>query len=407
MKLAERLSRRSTARLGVLALVLGAVLLSGCEGDARDLTEPVEAKRLNLASLRIVPPTGTITPLYINPETKIAFRLEATNTANQKFDINSANRRWAVSDDSVATINDDGYLTGVQTGMVEVRVLIGEIWAPVFNVNVSFGTLSAISEIAGAEALQPCVAQTYSAKGSYTDGSTRGLPAVRWRVLPQENASFIDGEISGSIDLSATIPGELMLTATVDNISADKTLSVDNSLQSIRLAENLSVPADGTLQLIAQGGYMGAENIELKNITAQAAWSITQGEDQASIGNTSTNKGLLSGISTGSVMVQAACGDVTAETTVLVTESVTQLTTDEGTSFTLLLNGPVQQLRVFESGIEVTELATWGPVGSDTGVARVSNAEGTRGEVTPVTQGDTIIRATYNNATIDFDILVR
>ncbi len=389
--------------LNVSLLALSALALSACEGDARDLTEPVEASRLNLASLRIVPPAGSNSPLTVNPDELISFSLEARNTANQVIDIASTNRRWSVSDASIATINQDGFFTGLLEDEVDIYVSIGDVLAPPLTVEVSFGVLSEIGEIEGAPQLQQCIAQTYSADGIFTDNSSRNLDTVSWSLEPTESGSISVDEESGAVTLTGTTPGAITLTATSDGISGSRVLNIDSSLESIALTDGLSLAANGALQLVAQGSYMG--QVEAVDISSAVAWSITQGTDQADVSNT----GLLSGKAEGSVVVQAACGaDTSASATLTITPEITQLVAEDGTDVDLNV-GEIVQLQIATGAIydednDVTRFATWDIVGLDESVASVSNASGSKGRITGLTRGEVTVRAIYQNESIDFII---
>ncbi len=391
----------SLVRVSFFALVVMA--LSGCEGDVRDLTEPVEANQLNLSTLSIAPLSSSRTSLTVNPDEAIAFTLAGTDGSGQSVDIASTNRRWSVSDNNIATISDDGIFRGTQEGVVDISVLVGEVRAPPFTVNVSFGTLDRIGEIVGSEELQPCLAQTYSTEGIFTDGSPRDLDSVSWSIEPTESGTLTEGTESGSIILSGTTSGPITLIATSDNLSGSKVLTIDDSLETIGLANGLSLAANATLQLVAQGNY--ANESSPRDITNAVAWSITQGSDQAAV----DDAGLVSGIAEGSAAVQAACGaDINAVTNLTITAQITQLVADGGTDIDLSV-GQLEQLRiatgtVYDEDEDVTELASWGVVGIDNTIASVSNVSSTRGQVTGLTRGEVIVRASYNNVSINFTI---
>ncbi len=408
------------SRSRLASAIVCAVLLTACHGDARDLTEPVEASRLSLASLAIVPPEGTLTPLVINPTEQISFGLTASNTVGQTFAVASTNRRWVVSDASVATINENGLLTGLQDGTVQVRARLGEVWTPEFTVEVSFGVLSGVSILADTSNLQPCRAQTYTAVGSYTNPLTnapptqRSLADVEWTIDPEGSATLLDGDVPGSVLVSATTSGNLSLTATADGFFQQTALTVDNSLQSLSVADAIRIPQNETLQLTGFGNFATAMASEAVDITQSLSWSVASGEDNASVGNSASNKALLTGIATGPAQVQAACGDITAVTLVEVTDPITTLSAeDNDTEISLLAGGAGRQLNIstgssYDEDNDVTNLATWGTVGAGSGdIVMVSNSGDMRGFVTPVAAGEATVRASYNNREIDFTITVR
>lgn len=414
------MKRFNFSRTKLASAIACVVLLTGCHGDVRDLSEPVEASRLNLASLAIVPPEGSLTPLVINPGEQISFKLTGTNTAGETIAIASDNRRWVVSDESVATINDDGFLTGVQDGTVQVRARLGEVWTQEYTVEVAFGVLTGVSIIAATSDLQPCVAQTYTAAGSYTNPlssappTQRNLNDVAWTIDPAGSATLEDGDAAGSVIVSAITPGTISLTAAADGFFAQSALTVDNSLQSLSVPEAIRIPQNETLQLAGFGNYTNGDANQAIDITQSLSWSITSGEDSARVGNTAGNKAILTGLATGPAQVQAACGDITAATQIEVTDPVTTLSAeDDDTDISLLAGGAGRQLNIstgssYDEDDDVTNLATWGTVGAGSGdIVVVSNSGDTRGFVTPLAAGEATVRATYNGRDIDFTITVR
>ena len=394
------------------------VFLNGCTGDVRDLSEPVEASRLDLATLTIVPPEGALEPLVINPGEQVSFALTGTNSLGQSLAIPSTNRRWAVSDSSVATINEDGLLTGAQNGTVQVSAMLGEERTPEFTVEVEFGVLSGVSVVADTTELQPCLAQTFTAAGTYTDpsniavSSQRSLFDVDWTIDPADSATLVAGDTPGSITVAANTSGSLTLTASADGFFGQATLTVDSSLESLSIPDAIRIPANESLQLVGFGNYTTDDANQAIDITDGLNWTILTGEESASVGNTSSNKALLSGITNGPAQVQAACGDISAVTQVDVVDPITILSAeDDDTDIGLLVGGVARQLNIstgssYDEDDDVTNLATWGVQGP-TGVASVSNTGDTRGIVTAVGVGTVRVIATFDSASIEFTVTVR
>jgi|GEM_PF-4474974 len=373
-------------------------VLGGCEGDARDLTEPVEVSRNNLGSLTIVPPAHTLSDIIISPDEDIQFTLTATDTQGQPITISPANRRWQVSNGDIASISENGVLTGKQQGMVDVSVFVGTVSSQVIPVEVSPGTLLSFVGLTTQSALQPCVSQTYTAVGLYSDERERGVQGVSWEVTPANNAAFTISENQSTIELYGRNEGVLVLTAELDGVETVSNLVVDSSLVSISLGENLSVSGNSTLQMKAEGSFTTAQGTQVIDITENVAWVVAEGDSRqsASISSSGDDIGLLRSRAAGNATVSASCGSnpgITGETTVVVTPTIiTGNQTDD--PIVMNVSDPVLELRVSTGATfsddedrEVTQEAEWTFVNSRTDIVSLSNTSPTRGQVTAQMSG--------------------
>ena len=343
--------RRAASPVGTRCLLVAALLallvvLHGCSGDSRPLTEAVEVEELGIESLQIRPPERSIetSPGFsVGVGQQVQFTL-VPNGGEGDVELPNRDRNWTVSDSAIASISSGGLLEGLSAGTTQINVGIGGIAAESYEVTVSAASLSVLDEVIGEAELEPCLADSYFAAGTFEDGTRRLLPDVSWSLGTPVDAELI-AQDDGGVRVSAREPGALTLRATVaDAAPFDETVTVLGTLASIAIepdTDPLNVEVDASLELIARGQYARGEGDDTSaaDITDNVDWSITTGEESATVGNESaSDKGLLSGRAVGSATVQVACGvAVTAASRAV---SVSEASTDGTGANGLVFDGP-------------------------------------------------------------------
>ena len=160
------------------AFVVGFSAIQACSGDARPFEEAIEASQAGLTSLSVEVPEGGLENVILNFGQRITLNLEGGNADNEVFEISSSNRRWVSENPDIASVNDDGTVTGVSNGSTTVSVSIADVASNAFPIEVSNSPLIAIQGVIGATSLDPCVAADYGAIGTFGDGSERNLQSV-------------------------------------------------------------------------------------------------------------------------------------------------------------------------------------------------------------------------------------
>jgi hypothetical protein len=122
---------------------------------------------------------------------------------------------------------------------------------------------------------------------------------------------------------------------------------------------------------------------------------------EATVSNAAGSKGLATTAAAGSTTVSATNGDVTGETTLTVT-AATLVSIEVLPAASSLPNGSTQQYTATgvytdDSTQDVTTQVTW--ASSDSAVATVSNAAGSKGRATAATLGSTTVSATSGDVT--------
>jgi 6-phosphogluconolactonase (cycloisomerase 2 family)/urocanate hydratase len=353
------------------------------------------------------------TPLTVTPATLVSIGVTPTSsgiakglksqfTASGTYTDNSTQNLttavvWSSSDPTVATVSNasgyDGVGTALSTGSVTVTATLGTV-----SGSASWTVTPAVLESIGVTPANPSIANgltnQFSATGVYSDMTTQNLTAtVAWSsnnsaVASISNASGSEGLASGMS------PGSATITAASGSVSGSTALTVTPAtLVSIGVTPaNPSVANGLTSQFIATGTYTDNST---QNLTGSVAWSSSN-TGVASISNTSGSNGLASALAQGTVTITAALGGVsgTAGLTVTAATLVSIGVTPANPS---IANGTSQQFAATgtytdNSTQNLTATVTWGS--SDTSIAAISNASGSKGLANSVGQGAATITAT-------------
>ncbi|MBX2837334.1 MAG: Ig-like domain-containing protein [Gammaproteobacteria bacterium] len=394
-------------RICACAYLLG---LTACSGDSRPFEEAVEASELNLVSLSITTPPFVVEPLFVSAGAQVQFGLSGTNEAGGSVTVTNENRRWSVSDSSVARISSEGLLVAEAEGEVQVGVRIAGILAPEYSLTVSNANLDGISSIEGEDIVRRCDPSRFAAWGVFDDGSIRAIGNASWSLEP-ESVGRLEADSDGAIKVIGLDPGTLMLSATVNAFSRSRGIEVDSSLESITIAPVApTVNIDGTEQLTATGSYVNTSGPASLNITQSVNWRVIVGDEYASIIETGENAGLLTGVSEGSATIQANCGNLLESITAVVSGSASSLSFLQASPFVVSLSVDSERdLNVYtgssySTSTDVTDAATWSVT---SGSEFVSINDGSnKGRLTALAVGEAQVQAEYNDITAVIDIEV-
>jgi len=437
------------------------VALAACSGDIGPLEEAIEVRDLQIETLQIEPPLGTQffrDEMFINPGERIPFTLRGGRAGSNGFAVPGEDRRWRVSDSRFADIDENGVLVGRANGSFTVDVNLGDVVAPGFAVQVREAALDTITGIERAERdvlsdrLDPCLAAPYIAVGLFNDQTPRRLTDVDWRVTGGAGARR-ESRDDGSVLLIGTQPGEVTVRAESAGISADLSVTVDDTLRTITIGADgpLRRRVGGTLALTATGGYGPIDDVTREeDITQSVDWNVSEGTAFASVttGSTAggnavdtTVRGVVSSVREGNATIRASCdaieglasfaafGDSESDSQSLSFDNATAGTT-EGDGGTLELSlvetrnnadGGVVRLRVTRGGENVTREVRWELVDLDAGTTNTGtgtvNVTSPRvvdlvttgldaGVLTPVTTGRAEVRVTLDGRSSILNVIV-
>ena len=398
--------------LQALWLPIGGVLLVGCSGDARPLEEAVEASRLGLVALSIVPPANTLDDhLTIATDQQASFTLTGEDVNGASLEIDGTDRRWSVSAPGIVAIDENGSITGITEGSVEIGVRLGGVQAPAYTVVVSDAALAGIDSIQGAETLSRCVPQSYAAIGLYDDGSRRVVPQAVWALDSEINAS-LQNALGGTIEVNATESTTLTLSVNSGSATASTVLTVSDTLSSLVITPlSASIDVDGTVQLSATGQYAAtatdgttdtdSANLTGIDITDNVDWQVIDGSAVASVSNAGISRGLVLGLDDGSATIEAACGSTTARRVVDVTADTISAISLSESALTLLVgetyNLEVSSGSTYDADNLLTDSASWSS--SNSSILTVGNDTDNKGLLTTSgSTGSVTITVSYTNS---------
>ncbi|TMD84018.1 MAG: hypothetical protein E6I78_11385, partial [Chloroflexi bacterium] len=190
------------------------------------------------------------------------------------------------------TIDRTGNAEAVKQQAITVRAVLVSIAVTPTNPSIPKGTL-----------------QSFSAMGTYSDGSTRDLTgSVTWASANAAVATITSGGLA-----SGASQGSAQISATSGSLSGTTTLTVGPAiLVSVTVGPANPAVAKGTTQsFTATGGYSDGST---QDLTSSATWASS---NQAVATITAT--GLASGVAQGSSQISATSGGVTGATTLTVT----------------------------------------------------------------------------------------
>ena len=391
-------------------LLTGVLLLSSCEGDSRPFEESVEVAELGLTTLQVTPPANAQDIIFINTGQTLQVGITGSSaTTGTSLVLDASERSFRSSNPAILDVNDNGVVTGgaVADGTVasaEISVMVGGLVSEGLMINVSNAALTAIDSIEGSPTLEACLPDEYFAVGTFADNSRRTLDNAIFDVAEDDQATLIPN--NGTVSVNATGGTALSLIAQVGEITQTRDLEVIDSLESLAIFPvSPSLEDDESLQLTATGTFATVDTLAVsrsENITENVEWVITSGTDNASVSNSVGNRGLLSGISDGTAVVQASCGTLAvADANITVNDAVdagsSELafnTPGDGETFSISLSSTPFQLEVSrgsefdedekEQDVTYTAAFLGGQIAID--VAQLED-----GLVAPLTEGATAV----------------
>lgn len=418
-------------RYPVLLLCLGLSLLSACDGDSQPFTEAVEVRSLNLVSVAVVPPLGSVNDIYLNIGQPLQLRLEGRNVNGAAVSLTAGGRSWAVSNTDIATIDSNGLLRARANGEVSVSVQLGGLVSEPFPVVVSDATLTAIQAITGPDSLDPCRPGEYYATGLFSDDTVRSLSNAAWALANTDGANGrVVATDAGSASLTGLNASSLTLTAIAGVIRESIAVEVKDSLQTLRITPSpAGVDIDDTLELLATGTYLidgSAANpsaaLRQFNVTDAVDWAIVTGTDYATVSNLQTNKGIVTGVADGSALARASCGNV-ADDQVIVVSDPSSTSTDSSDVLTFNVSSPYILQRSNTAGFrlqvstgdsylaenDVSDSVVWSLDSQVTTTAPISLLETgvNAGLIRPNAEGTSVVTATLISTGAEASITVQ
>jgi uncharacterized protein YjdB len=341
----------------------------------------------NLVSIAVKPDNDTIAK-----QTTQQFSVTGTFSDGSTRNLTNQVTLWTSSNTAVATISPSGLVSGLTAGTTTITANVGSV-SDSTTLTVSNATLSSIAVAPSGASLQPAAKLSFTAVGTFSDGSTQTLTTqVTWAsdntaAATVSNASgsrgVVTGVAAGTANISATFLG---VTGAAPLTVSSATLT---SIAVTTTGAPFTAPA-GQVQYTATGTYSDGST---QNISTAVIWASSN----TAVATISQN-GLATGQGAGSTTITAKQGSVTGSTTLAVTSSqLVSLSVTSPNSSSKLASQTSVQLKAtgnFADGTkqDLTDSAIW--TSSDATVATVSS---TGGVVRGVAPGNVTIRAVFGS----------
>ena len=316
---------------------------------------------------------------------------------------------WVSDLPAIAGVSDAGatrgLVTGVASGTANIQATFGGLRGTV-AVTVSPATLTSIQVTPFNETVPVGTVIPFQATGLFSDGTSTDLTAtVTWQSSVGTVAAISNAPGTRGLT-NALVAGITEISAVSGALTGSTTLTVTGAtLTAVQVTPfNPALPVGFSRQLVATAIFSDGTN---RDITAVATWtSMTQ--PTATVSDALATKGLVAAVAPGSSVITAQFSGRTGSTTVTVSAaSLTSIaitpanpTALVGASVAFTATGTFSDTSTFD----ITGFVTW--TSSNTGVADVSNAAGSRGQATAFAAGLTAIQAQRGTMTATTNLTV-
>ncbi len=362
---------------------LGTTTITATSGSVTANTS-LTVNAANLASLSMQPTSITIAENTTSKLSAIGLFSDGSTR-----DV-SAQATWTSSNPAFATIQTNGKLQGISPGLASVTATLGSQSISA-NVNVTNASVVSISVTPSISSIAPGTPLTFAATGQFSDGSTQVISSnVNWSS--SDNTIATVSNVSGTKGIAGGIGSG---TATVSAIFEAITGTAQLNVSGAHLTGIVINPPSATLapasteQCTATATYDDGTS---QNVSTVVTWSSSD----SSVA-TVTGYGQATGQSSGLATITASLGAFSGTANVLVESSALKSITvtpqfasdpqqivDSFTAIGYFVDGSSQDL---------TAAVIW--TSSNSSVATISDAAGTRGQAMGVAPGTTSISAVF------------
>jgi uncharacterized protein YjdB len=297
---------------------------------------------------------------------------------------------WASSDKTVASVNssglDIGLVTAIDQGTANITASYQGIEGQA-SLSVIEDVVLSVDIVATTSSIPEKSLTQWQAYANLSNGDRLDVTrSANW----SSSAPSVALVFKGIID--AVSPGTTTLTANYEGQADSAILTVvSTALNSIIVSpDDANVEPNGTVRYRAIGSYADGS---FGLITGEVVWS-TANSAVAEISNTSTQKGLLTGIAAGGTTVTATLDGISETVPVTVVGGavdniiVTPATSTYSAGSTILYQAFA---RYGGDLVEITNRVAWSS--SDTGVIAISNATDLKGVAEAIDVGSATITA--------------
>lgn len=277
-------------------------------------TITASAKGINSNSANLSVTAALLTSISITPTTSsvakgLTTNFSAIGTYSDGTTTDITNQAtWLSSNPSIATINStSGIATGANVGSTTVFASFNGITSTIANLTVNNAVLTGLSISPISTSIPKGLPATFTATGSYSDGSTGNVSgSVNWASsdtnIAVMNASGIASTLSqGTSNITASANG---LTSNISNLTVIApiltTLTITPSNQSILVGNTQQFSTSGTLS----------------DGSAATLGSLTWSSSNTAV-STINNSGLATTLTAGSTNISVSSSGVTSSNALL------------------------------------------------------------------------------------------
>jgi uncharacterized protein YjdB len=357
-----------------------------------------------------VPVSITVSPAGVTLAVGAArpFTAQAIFSDGTSQDV-TARATWTSDAPGVAGVSDAaatrGLVTGVSGGTANITASFNGLSGSV-SVTVNPAMLTALQVTPFNQTVPVGTALQFRATGLFSDGTSSDLTASATWQSSMTNVAGVSDAAGTRGQASALAAGTTQISATVMGVTGSTLLTVTAAtIVAIQVTPfNPSLPAGFSRQLTATAIYSDGTN---RDITSVATWSAVN-PAVATVSDAAASKGLVAAVSGGSTAISAQLSGQTGSTTVTVS-SATLASIAVTPSRPAAAAGTVVQFTAtgtFSDGttLDITTFVTW--TSSNTAVADISNADGSRGQASAFAAGTTTIQAQRGSLTASTTLTV-
>ena len=305
---------------------------------------------------------------------------------------------WSSSSLSVATVSDaagsQGLASGVGVGSTTISASLGGVTGST-QLAVTAATLTSIAVLPVDPAAPMGTTLNFTAVGTYSDGSTQDVTTRATWTTSDSLVAAVSNAVGSQGLVTMVSTGATNVSAAFDGQTDSSALTVTSAvLVSISVTPAIvSISRKATQQFAATGTYSDGSTLDITN---RVTWSSSS-TAVATVSNAAGTQGLATGLSLGTATITAYLSGNSGSASLTVSDATL-------TSIALAPAGPsvakgykvqFRATGTFSDGTsrDLTATVTWSS--SNTSVATISNAGGTRGQASVLAVGTATISARY------------
>ena len=259
---------------------------------------------------------------------------------------------WTSSATSFATVSAAGLATGVAQGSASITATSGTISGSA-TLTVTPAMLSSIVVTPSTASIGVGSTQSFTATGTYSDGSTKNLTTSASWTSSSPSAATIALHTGVATGVAA---GAATITATSGTIKGTATLTISPTLTSIAVSPvNPTIAKGNTQQFSATGTFSDGST---QDLTSTATWTSSQ-----TAAATIAAGGLATSTGTGTATITAASGSISGSTVITVNPAALMsiAVTPANSSFALGTTLSFTATGTYSDGstLDLTNTAVW------------------------------------------------